>query len=388
MLGMAFNKWCFDARKRREERMALEYAMRKFLHQALSRGYNQWYDWYLEIKEQERQIRRSLARWIMAKLSAALNTWVAWYEQLIASRATLRRAISKWNQDGLLWAFTIWREGRTVSQQEVLFKAAAFWLNGKLSAAWKTWRERCAHNRGLWRIIRRIEIKHEIETNDLHDEIEKLRRMLEMHPMRRIAVEFDDDDAKMASALMKWSQLALAKGYNKLKYELEIARRNRTMALKVLTFWCNQALAKGYNSWRQYYYEILQMKRSMGFWKNRAVGMAWNTWLQWIEDLHRQRLAARNAVMRWTMQALYSAFNTWRDVLTDSMRRKNAMLRAVLRWGGSELFAAFGYWRETAEKIRVAELEFRAYLTKSYDPTERSRSRSRTSSPTRARPGQ
>merc|ERR1719247_1523269 len=127
------------------------------------------------------------------------------------------------------------------------------------------------------------------------------------------------------------------------------------------------------------------MKRSMAFWVNRAVAAAWNSWIAWVDDLHRQRMSARNAVMRWRHMQLYSGFNTWRQILTDGIRRKNAMLRAVLRWGGSELFAAFGYWRETAEKIRVAELEFRAYLTKSYDPTERSRSRSRTASPVRQR---
>merc|ERR1712216_1108155 len=115
-----------------------------------------------------------------------------------------------------------------------------------------------------------------------------------------------------------------------------------------------QQIAKGFNSWRAFYFEMLALKRSMSFWINRAMGAAWNTWVTWVDDLHRQRMAARNAV-----------------------------LRAVLRWGGSELLAAFGYWRETSEKIRVAELEFRAYLTKSYDPTERSRSRS--GSPVRQR---
>merc|ERR1712146_573008 len=106
-------------------------------------------------------------------------------------------------------------------------------------------------------------------------------------------------------------------------------------------------MATCYHRWRAYYFELLAMRRSLGFWKNLALGAAWNTWVAWVEDLHRQRMSARNA---------------------------------VLRWGGSELFAAFGYWRETAEKIRVAELEFRAYLTKSYDPQERS-SRSRSRSP-------
>merc|ERR1712205_276053 len=86
-------------------------------------------------------------------------------------------------------------------------------------------------------------------------------------------------------------------------------------------------------------------------------------------------------VLRWKHRFMFIGFNTWRSKLAEEIYDKNTMLRAILRWGGSELLAGFGYWRETAEKIRVAELEFRAYLTKSYDPTERSRSRS--ASPTR-----
>jgi len=198
-------------------------------------------------------------------------------------------------------------------------------------------------------------------------------------PVPKLA-DFDDDDAKLAKALLMWKNIAMGRGFKKLMFELDQARRARSLALKTMTFWLNQALAKGYNSWREFYFEMIALKRSMGFWLHRALAAAWNTWVQYVEDIHRQRLAGRNAVLRWRQQALYSAFNTWRGSLTDASRRKNAMLRAVLRWGGSELFAAFGYWRETSEKIRVAELEFRAYLTKSYDPTERS-SCSRSRSP-------
>jgi len=267
-----------------------------------------------------------------------------------------------------------------VSQLELHSRAALFWLNNVMGAAFRTWRETCAKNHDLWRIIHRLQMKHEIEKEDLLQEIERLRKLLmdrqSYKPPMPKFVDLEDDDAKILKALMMWTKQALARGFNKLKYELEVARRNRSLGLKTMTFWLNQAMARGYNSWREYYFEMIALKRSMGFWIHRATAQAWNTWLDYVEELHRQRLHARNAIQRWRHMQLYTSFNTWRSTLTDGIRRKNAMLRAVLRWGGSELFAAFGYWRETAEKIRVAELEFRAYLTKSYDPTERSRSRS------------
>lgn len=86
-----------------------------------------------------------------------------------------------------------------------------------------------------------------------------------------------------------------------------------------------------------------------------------------IDEMNRQRDAMYNSVKRWQNQLLFGAFNTWRVGLAMGIHEKNTMLRAILRWGGSELLVSFEYWRETAMKIRVAELEFRAYLTKSYD---------------------
>merc|ERR1711918_30495 len=118
--------------------------------------------------------------------------------------------------------------------------------------------------------------------------------------------------------------------------------------------WRNRALSAAWNTWRETYFSLLAMRRALGYLKHRKLAAAWNTWVAFIEEIMQH-------------QFLYMAFNTWRAALAMAIHEKNTMLRAILRWGGSELLAAFGYWRETAEKIRVAELEFRAYLTKSYD---------------------
>lgn len=358
----------------------MAYAMKKFLFQAISRAFTGWLSWYDEVKEQERLLRRGLMRMIKAKISAAYNTWSSWYIALTQERFALRRAMSKWAADGLLSAFTRWRSGRAAEKMELHARAAAFWLNGSLTRAWVTWRDGCAKARGIWAIIRRLESRHEAEKDELLEEIKRLRQLLSERtyakPPKITFVDNEEDEAKLLKAAKMWANIKLAKAFNTLKWELEMARRNRSSALKIMTHWCNQALSRGWNSWRISYAAALAAKRSLGFWVNRAVAAAWNTWTSWVEDLQRQRASARNALLRWRHMQLHMGFNTWRSLLMDGIRRKNAMLRAVLRWGGSELFAAFGYWHETAEKIRVAELEFRAYLTKSYDPTSRSRSNS------------
>merc|ERR1711966_310530 len=115
------------------------------------------------------------------------------------------------------------------------------------------------------------------------------------------------------------------------------------------------------------YFSMLAMRRAAMYMKNRAIAAAWNSWIAMIDEMNRQRDAMYNSVKRWQNQLLFGAFNTWRVALAMGIHEKNTMLRAILRWGGSELLVSFEYWRETAMKIRVAELVFRAYLTKSYD---------------------
>merc|ERR1712093_474453 len=183
--------------------------MRKFLYQSLTKGYNAWYDWYLEVKEQERVMRKALAKWIKQKLSAAFNSWSIWYQDLIAERAALRRAVSKWAADGLLWAFTWWRTGRMESQLELHSRAALFWLNRTIGMAWSTWREGCAKTRGIYAIIRRLELRHNAEKDELLEEIERLRKVLmDRSYIHMPKVTTADDNAKLLKAVKMWQHLA------------------------------------------------------------------------------------------------------------------------------------------------------------------------------------
>jgi len=267
--------------------------VRKFLYQALTKGYNAWYDWYLDMKEQERCVRKALAKWIKQKLSAAFNSWNEWYQDLIAERLAIRRALAKWANGQVLNAFTWWRTGRLESQLELHSRAALFWLNRMMGGAWRTWREGAA--------------SHQAEKDELLEEIERLRKVLmDGNYIHMPKLSGEEDHAKLLKAMKMWQHLALARGFNTLKWALAVARDNRSVALKVMTYWCNQQIAKGFNSWRAFYFEMLALKRSMSFWINRAMGAAWNTWVTWVDDLHRQRMAARNAVMRWRYMQLYA----------------------------------------------------------------------------------
>jgi hypothetical protein len=266
----------------------------------------------------------------------------------------------------MMWAFTWWRSGRFESVLDLHSKAAAFWLNREMGMAWATWYDQYERYVSMSALLRRLEERHQREKEALLMEIERLRKLIMDREMRR-AMEFDDDDRKLNHALKMMQNRSLAMAYNKLKYEVQLARDNRDAASHVLGHLRNRGLSMGYNTWRETYFSLLAMRRAMLYMMHRQLAAGWNSWVAWIEDLRRQQMAMRNAVLRWQHQFLYIAFNTWRQVLADAIHDKNTMLRAILRWGGSELLASFGYWRETAEKIRVAELEFRAYLTKSYE---------------------
>merc|ERR1711959_694389 len=94
-----------------------------------------------------------------------------------------------------------------------------------------------------------------------------------------------EDTAKLLRAAKMWQNLALAHGFNTIKWELEAARRNRSQALNTMTHWLNQQLSKGFNTWRTFYFEMLARKKALGMWTNRTLAMAWNTWKGFVEDL-------------------------------------------------------------------------------------------------------
>jgi len=380
-LSMAWGKWQYEAAVMKAQKHAMGGAIRRLVHRKLSMAWEKWQYEAACMKAEKKAIFGAITRMLKRALSMAFEKWQFETEKALQERRAMRRALGRWIQGALARAFDMWRNGRSINQLELHARAAVFWMNRGLACGWNTWRETCSKNRGIWAIIHRLELKHRAEKDELLAEIERLRQMLSQRTYARPAAGsfMDDEDAKMFKAAKMWQNLALARGYNKMLADLRQARREKIMALKVLTFWTNQALVKAWNTWREDYFRTLAAKRAMGFWVNRAVAAAWNTWLNFIQELNRQKSSARNAIMRWRYMQLYAGFNTWRQSLLNGIRRKNAMLRAILRWGGSELLAGFGYWRETAEKIRIAELEFRAYLTKSYDPQDPTRS----SSPTR-----
>merc|ERR1719321_1487093 len=307
--------------------------MRKFLNQALFAAFNRWTFWYTELMEQKRIGRLAMARWANQALFMGFNRWIEWYDDYVNQQKALRRALYSWNANGLMWAFTWWRTGRHESVLDLHSRAAAFWLNREMGMAWSTWYDQYQRYISMSGLLRRLEERHRREKVALLLEIERLRKLIMDREMRR-EMEWDDDDRRLNHALKMMQNRAIAGAWNKLKYEVELAKDNRNSIGHVLGHLRNRQLSKGYNTWRETYFSLLAM---------------------------------RNAVLRWQHQFIYIAFNTWRQALANALHEKNIMLRAILRWGGDAMLASFGYWRETAEKIRVAELEFRAYLTKSYE---------------------
>jgi len=341
-------------------------AIRRMLNRKLSMAWEQWQQVCQEMRDQRAAMRRAVVRMINRKLSMAFNAWAEWYVDMLEQERRLRRALYSWNANGMMWAFTWWRTGRFENVLDLHSKAAAFWLNREMGMAWRTWHEKYCKFKEMRDLLARLEARHQREKEALLQEIERLRKLIMDRELKRQA-DWDDDDRKLAHALKMMQNRALAAAFNKLKYEAQMARENKDALTGVLGHWINRAISAAYNTWRETYFSLLAMRRAAMYMKNRAIAAAWNSWIAMIDEMNRQRDAMYNSVKRWQNQLLFGAFNTWRVALAMAIHEKNTMLRAILRWGGSELLVSFEYWRETAMKIRVAELEFRAYLTKSYD---------------------
>merc|ERR1711881_329529 len=341
-------------------------AIRRMIFRKLSMAWEQWQQVCQEMRDQRAAMDSALRRWVNQAMFLAFNRWIEWYDDYVNQQKALRRALYSWNANGLMWAFTWWRTGRHESVLDLHSRAAAFWLNREMGMAWATWYDQYQRYQEMSSLLHRLEERHRCEKEALLLEIERLRKLIMDREMRR-EMEWDDDDRRLNHALKMMQNRAIAGAWNKLKYEVELAKDNRSSIGHVLGHLRNRQLSKGYNTWRETYFSLLAMRRALQHMKNRQISAAWNTWVAYLENIKRQQFAMRNAVLRWQHQFLYIAFNTWRQRLADVIHDKNMVLRAILRWGGNSMLASFGYWRETAEKIRVAELEFRAYLTKSYE---------------------
>merc|ERR1711934_479018 len=291
----------------------------------------QWQQVCQEMRDQRAAMDSALRKFMNQALFTGFNRWIEWYDDYVNQQKALRRALYSWNANGLMWAFTWWRTGRHESVLDLHSRAAAFWLNREMGMAWSTWYDQYQRYISMSALLRRLEERHQREKEALLMEIERLRKLIMDREMRR-EMEFDDDDRRLNHALKMMQNRALAMAYNKLKYEMELAKDNKDSMRHVLGHLRNRQISMAYNTWRETYFSLLAMKRALLHMKNRKMSASWNTWTAFMEDLRRQKFAMRNAVLRWQHQFLYIAFNTWRQVLADAIHDKNMVLRAILRW--------------------------------------------------------
>merc|ERR1712093_366663 len=180
---------------------------------------------------------------------------MGWYHDYLEQQRALRRALYSWNANGLMWAFTWWRTGRFESVLDLHSRAASYWINREMAAAWRTWYDKWSQFNSMRELLQRLEERHQQEKAALLKEIERLRKLIMDREIRR-EMEFDDDDRKLNHALRMMQNRALAMAYNKLKYELELARDTRDAGKHVLGHWMNRALSAAYNTWRETYFSL------------------------------------------------------------------------------------------------------------------------------------
>merc|ERR1719263_2222884 len=212
---------------------------------------------------------------IHRKLSMGFNAWAEWYADMLEQERRLRRALYSWNANGMMWAFTWWRTGRHESVLDLHSRAAAFWLNREMGMAWATWYDQYQRYLSMRGLLQRLEERHRREKEALLLEIERLRKLIMDREMRR-EMEWDDDDRRLNHALKMMQNRSLACAYNKLKYEMQLARDNKNSIGHVLGHLRNRQLSKGYNTWRETYFSLLAMRRALLYMKNRQLSAAWN----------------------------------------------------------------------------------------------------------------
>jgi len=74
---------------------------------------------------------------------------------------------------------------------------------------------------------------------------------------------------------------------------------------------------------------------------------------------------------RWLKMNMSRSLNKWRDCSAVTRRTKMALKRIAYRWRGDKMYKAFSKLRDYAEAVRIKELEFQAYYTRTLTPTSK-----------------
>lgn len=208
---------------------------------------------------------------------------------------------------GMKAKFLGWNAARKAEQARKMKTVMQRWINSKLGAAFRKWRQDCGAGA-------------------------KKEKMLKF--LMRIRM------AKVAAALNRWTEW----------YEDMCAERDKMRA--IMNRFINTARTQAYNRWREWYADLMEqkakLKLSLMRMMNRALANAFNSWTDWYADMMAQKEQLRKAMQRMMDRSLSKGWNTWVEFLEMLENQRSVANRALARWTQQSLTRAFCHWRDLA----------------------------------------
>ena len=303
-VAAAFRRWVEFVDETRELREVLARGMRFWVNGASARAFERWCAFCEEASEQRAAMERAAGRFRNATAGAAYARW----EEYVADSKLARRAMRFFVHRELAGAFNRWAEFAEESREgkAVLAKAAKWWRERSLVAAWLRWRDVCV-DAGVARWAATFFVKRAMGAafNTWIARVEEAREMSAM--LRRAAARF-----RLAAAAGAWAR------------------------------------------WREHVETIRVARRAASFFASRALRAAWARWLERVDEGHDRRAVFAKAAARFANAALCAAFAKWVEFAEEAQEQRLILRRALAFFSKRGLAKAWGRWLDHREHAAMA----------------------------------
>ena len=129
----AFERWCAFCEEASEQRAAMERAAGRFRNATAGAAYARWEEYVADSK----LARRAMRFFVHRELAGAFNRWAEFAEESREGKAVLAKAAKWWRERSLVAAWLRWRD--VCVDAGVARWAATFFVKRAMGAAFNTW---------------------------------------------------------------------------------------------------------------------------------------------------------------------------------------------------------------------------------------------------------
>jgi hypothetical protein len=354
-----FRSWVAFTREEAERRGLLERCVLQIKHARLGKAIRQWRFISSAQRERKMLLRRALAKLHMKTVS---RVFTAWAEDARSDRSIRERTsllLVRLSNAKAYNALVRWRQvtERRMDARLLLVRGAGVFRFGKLSQAFRTWREQASSSSRLRQSARRVvqrwrqarvgrafETWYEWKVGRSH------RRESTLRVIQRFR------SSRLLWGFVQWRE-ALDRKKEALRRMERIVRRLRLVkAGYAITQWRGRCDERAETRER--------LRAVLSRLQHARSGRAFRKWLQLIEDKHSMRERLERVVRTLLMSRAARVLRTWRDNVRNADDRRARLSLVVKRLRHARVGRSFRSWQDTVRRRSDAKEHMRGIIAR------------------------